>query len=150
MRILLAALTFMTIGLSACGDRNGNSNNSNVATTPNTYCLQNGSSTCTGYGQVDPRFIQPYAYGYGAGGFYSGCGGYPNQYPTMYPNGQWQPIYGSGFGMGCMNMAYAGPSPIYGSSGYASFCVIGSPCGYAGGICRPFQPGTPYGVCSSY
>ena len=167
MRVWFAGFIFLALGVIGgvvgCGDKNGGNSNSNVATTPNTYCLQNSGTGCTGYGQVDPRYVQPYPYGpngYGGGGYYNGC----NQYP-----GQWAPIYGANNGLGCMNMAYA-PQPNYwqypsaygygGYQGFTSYCVVtnsywsngwsrgGTSCVY--GTCRPFQPGGYDGYCSTY
>jgi hypothetical protein len=110
MRIKLAFMMVLGLSLVAgCGrenNNNGGGGGGGVATTPNTYCLNQaqGAPGCQGFQNVGWNGIQPYPIGVGGfGSNFAGC----NQFAGGFngaAGGSWAPIYGANMGLGCVNM----------------------------------------------
>lgn len=103
--VLVLGLALMT----GCNRDNGNNNGGGggVATTPNTWCLNQAPGTpgCQGFQNAGWNGIQPYPYGNGMfGPNFSGCNQFAGGFNGVPAGGAWAPIYGANMGLGCINM----------------------------------------------
>ena len=112
-------LTIAMTTLVGCNRDNGNpGGGGNVATTPNTFCLNQppGTPGCQGFQNVGWNGwngFQPYPVGA------NGWMGAPNFMGCNQFTGTWAPIYGGNMGLGCVNMGLL-PHPFNTAAGWGN------------------------------